>query len=77
MENSSDNTLTITKHKYTLDLLIRSNILETHPCKTPVVKGRRASILDGEYATDYKGIIGTWQYFTMAELTFFFCCQIC
>ncbi|XP_026417568.1 uncharacterized protein LOC113313058 [Papaver somniferum] len=57
----------LTQKKYTLELLAKANMLDSKPCDTPVVKGKRVAIHDGnklEDASEYKTIVGSLQYLT-------------
>ncbi|XP_026433814.1 uncharacterized protein LOC113331309 [Papaver somniferum] len=57
----------LTQKKYTLKLLTKDNMLDCRPCDTPIVKGARVSIHDGnklEDASEYRTIVGSLQYLT-------------
>lgn len=56
--------------KYTLELLEKAKMLDSKPRDTPVVKGSRVSIHDGDLlanASEYRSIVGGLQYLTVTR----------
>ena len=69
----SDAGLTLTQHKYSLDLLRRAGMLQCKPASTPMTASDRLSALDGtllpsDEATTYRSIVGGLQYLTITHL---------
>jgi histone deacetylase 1/2 len=64
--------LTLTQHKYSLDLLRRSGMLKCKHATTPMSATDRLSALDGDLlspddATEYHSLIGGLQYLTITR----------
>ncbi|KAJ6810309.1 uncharacterized protein M6B38_158815 [Iris pallida] len=56
--------------KYSLDLLKKAGLLDSKPCATPVVRGKRLSISDGDLLpnpTEYRSLVGGLQYLTLTR----------
>jgi histone deacetylase 1/2 len=68
--------LTLTQHKYSMDLLHRAGMLKCKHANTPMSATDRLSALDGDPlspddATEYRSLIGGLQYLTIySDLTF-------
>ncbi|XP_026430327.1 uncharacterized protein LOC113326873 [Papaver somniferum] len=68
--NYSTNQILLSQKKYTMDLLTKADMVDCKPCSTPVLKGPRCSILDGELLEDplfYRSLVGGLQYVTMTR----------
>ena len=64
--------LTLTQHKYSLDLLRRAGMLQCKHATTPMSATDRLSALDGallpsDDATEYRSIVGGLQYLTITR----------
>jgi histone deacetylase 1/2 len=64
--------LSLTQHKYSLDLLRRAGMLECKHASTPMSATDRLSAFDGdllasEEATEYRSIVGGLQYLTITR----------
>lgn len=73
-KSPTTSSLLLTQSKYTLDLLIRTDMADCKPCHTPVASGTRISLHDGEplsQPSDYRSIVGALQYltFTRTDIT--------
>ncbi|XP_026399410.1 uncharacterized protein LOC113295274 [Papaver somniferum] len=68
--NSKNSTMLLTQTKYTLDLLKKADIVDCKHCSTPVAKGARCSLYDGELLHNpliYRSLVGGLQYLTMTR----------
>ncbi|XP_026385067.1 uncharacterized protein LOC113280690 [Papaver somniferum] len=66
----SSDAIMLTQKKYTLELLAKSHMLECNPCSTPVAKGPRVSVNEGNLlsiATEYRTIVGMLQYLCLTR----------
>jgi histone deacetylase 1/2 len=68
----SDDSLTLTQKKYSLDLLGRAGMLECKAASTPMSSTDRLSALDGALlssndATEYRSIVGALQHLTITR----------
>ena len=64
--------LTLTQHKYSLDLLRRAGMLKCKHATTPMSATDRLSVLDGDPlssddATEYRSLVGGLQYLTITR----------
>jgi hypothetical protein len=55
--------LTLTQTKYATDLLIKHNMLNCSPCKTPCVPNTHLSVTCGKPLTDIHAIVALWELF--------------
>uniref|UniRef100_A0A2N9H369 CCHC-type domain-containing protein n=1 Tax=Fagus sylvatica TaxID=28930 RepID=A0A2N9H369_FAGSY len=73
--------LTLTQTKYATDLLIKHNMLNCSPCKTPCVPHTRLSATCGKPLTDvhaYRSLVGALHYLTFTRLDLSFAVhQVC
>ena len=54
--------------RYILDLLHRTEFLQSKPMTTPAVSGRRLNLFDGDLLsnpTEYRSVVGALQYLTI------------
>ncbi|XP_026437144.1 uncharacterized protein LOC113335251 [Papaver somniferum] len=67
---TSPDSAILTQTRYTLDILTKTNMLDSKPCSTPVTTDKRASALDGVFLSDplqYRSLVGALQYFTLTR----------
>ncbi|KAK6141700.1 hypothetical protein DH2020_024563 [Rehmannia glutinosa] len=60
----------LSQTKYTIDLLKKTNMLEAHPCPTPMNQSNKLHLQDSEpfeHATLYRSVIGALQYLTLSR----------
>ncbi|XP_026436207.1 uncharacterized protein LOC113334084 [Papaver somniferum] len=68
--NCHTNSLLLTQNKYCLELLVKDDMVDCKPCSTPVAKGTRCSLYDGDPLQDplhYRSLVGGLQYLTMTR----------
>ncbi|KAL5824006.1 hypothetical protein ACOSQ4_021906 [Xanthoceras sorbifolium] len=62
--------LHLSQTKYALDLLRKTNMLDSTPCSTPAVPGKKLSLHEGDIFSDpslYRSTIGALQYLTLSR----------
>ena len=65
-----DEKMSLTQHKYTLDLLAKAGMTDCKPLPTPSVVNQKLSICDGELYPDavkYRSLVGMLQYLTFTR----------
>ena len=68
--DSSSEKMTLTQHKYTIDVLNKSGMKDCKPLSTPSVLHQRLSSQDGDpfdNPTQYRSIVGMLQYLTFTR----------
>ena len=68
----SDDGLTLTQSKYSMDLLRRDGMLQCKPATTPMSVTDKLSVVDGSLlssddATEYRDVVGGLQYLTITR----------